>query len=81
MASRSFSHSGAGRPLKRLNQPSGPALAVAARSGLASTKEATRTKPKTSDQKTACSMPRGTATRAFTVSSAVWAEASKPVIV
>ena len=38
-------------------------------------------RPNASDQKIECSMPRGTLRRASMVSSEVWAEASKPVIV
>src|SRR5580704_2760651 len=81
MARISFRMIGAGKLLKRLNQLAPPSLAVAVRSGLARTKDTAIAKPKTSDQNTEWIMPRGTATRAFWVSSDVWAEASKPVIV
>ena len=64
IASTSLSSVGAGRLLNRLNQALAPSLAVAARSGLARTKETAMTKPKTSDQNTEWIMPRGTARRA-----------------
>lgn len=60
----SFRKAGAGRLLKRLNQALPPSLAVAARSGLASTKDTAIAKPKISDHSTEWIMPRGTATRA-----------------
>jgi len=39
------------------------------------------TQPAAPETATACTIPRGTRTAAFTVSSAVFADASKPVIV
>ena len=81
IASTSLRGVGAGRLLNRLNQALAPSLAVAARSGLASTNDIAITKPNTSDQNTEWIMPRGTARRASRVSSDVCAEASKPVIV
>ena len=50
-------------------------------SGIASRTAVTRSQPNNADQNTAVSMPRGTARWASRVSSAVWAEASNPVIV
>src|SRR5690349_21844003 len=58
MATRSLRMAGAGRLLNRLNQALPPSLAVAARSGLARTKDSAMTKPKTSDQNTEWIMPR-----------------------
>ena len=81
IAATSFRTVGAGRAANRLNQAEPPACAAAARSGLAITKDAAIMNPKTSDQNTEWSMPRGTARRASRVSSDVWADASKPVIV
>src|SRR5665213_1515644 len=81
MAKISFKTAGAGRLLKRLNQAAAPSLAKADMSGAAMTKATAMTKPNTKDQNTDCIMPRGTALRASRVSSDVWAEASKPVMV
>ncbi len=81
IATTSLSGVGAGRLLNILNQAAAPSLAVAARSGLATTKESAITKPNASDQNTAWIMPRGTLRRASLVSSDVCAEASNPVIV
>ena len=64
MASKVLEQLGAGRLLNRLNQALAPSLAAAARSGMARMNETAMTKPKASDQKTECSMPRGTCRRA-----------------
>ena len=58
-----------------------PWRAPVATSGIASTKDATITHPSTPDRTTDRNIPRGTLCAACTVSSAVWAEASKPVTV
>src|SRR4029079_9234349 len=58
-----------------------PAAAVAAGSGVASTMAASMAMPKTPDTATERTIPRGTATAAWTVSSDTWADASNPVIV
>ena len=50
-------------------------------SGMASVIAQIITQPTSDDHRTAETMPLGTTTAAFFVSSAVWAEASYPVIV
>ena len=62
------------------NAPS-PCAAASARLGAASTTAPSRTQPATPETRTERTMPRGTLAEAPTVSSAAWAEASKPVIV
>src|SRR5262249_21084149 len=62
------------------NAPS-PAAAVSAGSWIASTTAQSITHPNTPETSTDRTIPRGTFSAALTVSSEVWAEASKPVIV
>jgi hypothetical protein len=81
MASKLCRIGGIGRLANRLNHEFAPSFAPATVSGMARMNDAARKNPKSSDQKTECSMPRGTVCRALSVSSDVWAEASKPVIV
>src|ERR1041384_6529106 len=59
----------------------GPIAAACATSGIAATTAHSITQPDTPETATALTMPLGTRTAAPTVSSAVLAEASKPVIV
>ncbi len=58
-----------------------PCAAAALRSGAATITAHSIAQPKSPDHKTEWIMPFGTARSAFTVSSAVWADASNPVIV
>ena len=66
--------------INKLLKDAQPVLAATAMSGTAKIMDKISIKPNTSDQPTACSMPRCTVLRASLVSSEVWAEASKPGI-
>ena len=67
--------------MNRLLNEAQPVLAAAAISGTARIMARINTKPKTRDHSTAWIMPLCTVLRASLVSSEVWAEASKPVMV